>query len=759
MASKSNSLRRREVRRNIPRSRRPLRELLSRSQVLWGLLMMLAFTAVASLLAINSRAEPPYRPGQVVDRAQVARVQFDSIDQAATDQSRRDARRKTPAVYERNATFFEATEKRLLSLPVRLADFESLSAVETRLVETHALTEESFAALKQYSADGRPTDEWSQLVRALIEEMAVTAFLSEQEYQRETENLAPTIRLYIAEDQSLLIYEGELANVADARDLSRRVQRLAVRFPEAVRPNIQTYLVRHIEPTYMRNTTLTAEVRKEAEDAVEPTEVTYLPDQVLVSASQSADETLTEADYRVLKEHYSALPWSDRMLSHLGVIGLVTLLACGMVGSVLSLRPRVAENPMRGMTMLALLGLTLLLAWVLRGMGPNGEAAAAIGPAMLAAVIVAIAYDQRFAIAVGVLHGLLIGVALDLSVGMYMIVLTACVVAVSQLREVRNRTTLVRAGFVTGIVAAVGVWAAGLAEWNLVPGMLMTLASVSAWAFLASLFVGFFVLGVLPYIERIFKVTTSMTLLELCDVNQPLLRRLAQSAPGTYNHSLQVGTLAEAAAEAIGGNGLLIRVGAYYHDIGKIHKPQYFVENQVGGPNRHEKLSPAMSLLIIVGHVKDGVEMAREYGLPPVLHHFIESHHGTTLVEYFYHAARKGKTEAEQPEETEFRYPGPRPHMREAAILMLCDAVESASRTMAEPTSARIENLVHKLTMKRLMDGQFSQCDLTLADLELIEQAITKSLCAIYHGRVVYPSVSAEPPRMSRQDKERAVAG
>src|SRR5438045_2144241 len=172
--------------------------------------------------------------------------------------------------------------------------------------------------------------------------------------------------------------------------------------------------------------------------------------------------------------------------------------------------------------------------------------------------------------------------------------------------------------------------------------------------------------------------------------------------------------MAEAAGNAIGANGLLCRVGAYYHDVGKLGKPQYFIENQMAGrPNRHDKLSPAMSLLIIVGHVKDGIELARAYGLPWVVHEFIAQHHGTTLVEYFYHAARKraeGGDDARLVSDTEFRYPGPKPQTREAAIVMICDSCESVVRSIDEPTPGRIEAAVHNMIMKRLMDGQFSEC-------------------------------------------------
>jgi putative nucleotidyltransferase with HDIG domain len=244
-----------------------------------------------------------------------------------------------------------------------------------------------------------------------------------------------------------------------------------------------------------------------------------------------------------------------------------------------------------------------------------------------------------------------------------------------------------------------------------------------------------------------------MTLAELRDPKQPLLRELAQRAPGTYTHSLNVAAIAEAAAERIGGDSLLTYVGALYHDIGKMSKPEYFVENQGGGPNRHDRLSPAMSLLIVVAHVKDGMELAREFRLPPRLQHFIEAHHGTTLVEYFYHRARaqalataprdaEGRPVEDDtyvPDELEFRYPGPKPRTKEVAILMIADAVESAARAMPEPSPAKIEQLVRSIAHKRLMDGQFDDCELTLRDLNLIVESIVRTLTSMHHVRIAYP--------------------
>jgi hypothetical protein len=202
-----------------------------------------------------------------------------------------------------------------------------------------------------------------------------------------------------------------------------------------------------------------------------------------------------------------------------------------------------------------------------------------------------------------------------------------------------------------------------------------------------------------------------------------------------------VASIAEAAAEAVGAKGLLVRVGAYFHDIGKMLKPGYFVENQ-GHDNRHESLVPAMSTLIIIAHIKDGADLARQHRLPEPIIDFIEQHHGTTLVEYFYHRAserNESNPDGSELDESDFRYPGPKPQTKEAAVLMLADSVESASRALVEPTPARIESLVQEISMKRLLDGQFDACGLTLKELAVINDSLIKSLIAVYHGRVKYP--------------------
>ncbi|MCH7592036.1 MAG: HDIG domain-containing protein, partial [Planctomycetes bacterium] len=362
-------------------------------------------------------------------------------------------------------------------------------------------------------------------------------------------------------------------------------------------------------------------------------------------------------------------------------------------------------------------------------------------PALIAGSILAITYPQRLAIGASCVIAVLVGAVTDASLVFLVTLFVGVVVVVVLLDEIRSRTKLISSGLITSAAVVAASMAGGFAEGHSVPFVV----THGLYAGLSAMLASFVVSGVLPLIERLFRVATSLTLLEWRDPTRPLLQRLAREAPGTYNHSLALGTLAEAGCEAIGANGLLAQVGALYHDIGKIPKADYFAENQEGKPSRHDNLAPTMSLLIIVGHVKDGIEMAKEYRVPRVLHQFIEEHHGTTVVRYFHHVASEkqpsvasGKHDREV-RESEYRYGGPKPRTRESAVLMLCDSVEGAVRALPERTPNRIEAMVDAIVSDRLGDGQFDDCDITLKEIRRVSESLTKTLSGIYHGRVAYP--------------------
>jgi putative nucleotidyltransferase with HDIG domain len=262
-------------------------------------------------------------------------------------------------------------------------------------------------------------------------------------------------------------------------------------------------------------------------------------------------------------------------------------------------------------------------------------------------------------------------------------------------------------------------------------------------------------LAFLPVLESFFSRITPITLLEVGDFNRPLLRRLMMEAPGTYHHTLLVSALAEQAAEAIGANSLLCRVGMYYHDVGKLEHPEYFIENQTmrrsakDKAELHDKLNPSISSLVIMSHVKDGVALARTYDVPEEVIRFIPEHHGTSLIKYFYMQALEHSDE-ESPPADAFRYPGPRPHSRETVIGMLADSVEAASRTIEEPTYERLRGLVEKIVNSKFMDGQFDEAPITLQDLRKIINSFAASLSAMYHVRIEYPEMPETPATVLR---------
>jgi hypothetical protein len=269
--------------------------------------------------------------------------------------------------------------------------------------------------------------------------------------------------------------------------------------------------------------------------------------------------------------------------------------------------------------------------------------------------------------------------------------------------------------------------------------------------------------GLLPVLESVFGVTTDVSWLELGDLNHPLMRRLSIEAPGTYHHSLVVANLAEAAAETISASASMCRVCAYFHDIGKLSKPEYFIENMDLSANPHEDLTPRMSALVIIAHVKDGVDLAIKHNLNSRIIDVIEQHHGNSLAYFFYRQALDQKAEAErlvkagkakeddvpQVSEETFRYPGPRPQFKESAIISLADAVESASRTLEKPNASRIETMIKDIVQARMMDGQLDECDLTIAELARIKASFAKTLLSMMHGRIKYQKAVESKPAIT----------
>jgi len=512
-----------------------------------------------------------------------------------------------------------------------------------------------------------------------------------------------------------------------------------------------------IAVTLTYNKPLSMQQRESQRAQVSPQFKRYHPGQMLAPATQS----LGVSDIQLLRQEYDQII-SGRFtryeqslgygLANFGMyLALFTL--CGVYLAVYE--PSLVNETKRLIRLLVLAVIVVLLATT----SSNDTWRAELIPLVMFTMVMAICYRRDSALLLSSTVALIVAVATGSTLAEYIIVISAITSTTLLLGRLRSRLRLIVIGFGGGLITlatTLGVsilagqtfGSTGLDFWDQLLGgsavganYITNLLQGAAWYGFCVCLAGFFMTGLLPIIEWVFGVQTDISLMELGDPAHPLLTELQRRAPGTFMHSLNVATLSEPAAEAIGANGLLCRVGAYFHDIGKMIKPEYFVENQGGDAgNRHESLLPSMSRLVIISHVKDGADLGRKHRLPESIIDFIMQHHGTTLVEYFYRQAKASENgEAEEVDEADYRYDGPRPQSREAAVMMLADVVESACRSLDDPAPARIEHLVRELAMNRLLDGQFDECGLTLRELSIIQMSLIKTETALLHNRVKYP--------------------
>mgnify|MGYP002638745785 FL=1 len=370
-------------------------------------------------------------------------------------------------------------------------------------------------------------------------------------------------------------------------------------------------------------------------------------------------------------------------------------------------------------------------------------------PMTIAAMIFTVVFDGRIAFIIMVTLTLLTGIILSNNIPFIVANLFVSSLAIYTVRRLRSRTQILWSilAVTSGYVAVIAVFEMiKFSNWESVMEHMVFATANGVLSPLLSY-------GILVLIERVFKITTNLTLLELLDFNNKLLSKLAMRAPGTFKHSIDVGNLAVAASEAVGANSLLARVGAYYHDIGKAEKPEYFIENQLRGTNKHDKLSPRLSATVIVAHVKDGIKLAEENRLPAIVADFIPMHHGKTRVEYFYQQAlERAKETDSEINESDFRYPGPRPNTKETGILMIAEAIEAASRSLKNPNPQRIESLMDTIIESRIKGGELINCPLTFRDLEIIKSAMMPVLTGSMHERIEYPGQRKKLHMMDDED-------
>ena len=704
------------------------------------------------LLAMQAwRTRFPYREGQFATDGVLSRVDFSVPNVLETQRVRRDAEEKAAWVFVKHNDVIDNLTATFRSQLSDVANAESSAELAPSVSEAFGIRQdaEGFDRLHTLLTE---TESVGVLLDRLVGDFS--QWLGEARLVgildgRALSTLKPThpdetrIEIFSSRDSDHLINVGVLKDVILDHQLLD-TGTLGKAWPnhvtlQSIRPWVETWVAVSLSGHLVYNEKATNDRRQQVAEAAERQFDFYPTGSVLVPAGT---RFTPEYKRRLLYEFeaYEKETSGQRGLRVVGaslmLITLVVLMSVYLAGA----EPELLDDPAQLLALIAMCGVAVAGGSLLSGDPWRAE----IIPVMATVIVVAIVHNRALALLTGFCLSIMVAFATLGRLDQFASLMLLCVTVIVPLKTVSSRSTVTKTGFLAAIVGFLSVWGLNLVQTHSLDEMwqdgflLRESLKLAGWSLVCCYLVG----GSLPFIERAFGIVTDSSLLELTKVSDPLLQELARRAPGSYNHSLTVATIGEAAADAIGANGLLVRVGAYFHDIGKMLKPEYFIENMVEGQqNQHENLTPAMSALIIIGHVKDGSELAEQHNLPQHLIDFIEQHHGTTLVEYFYHeaAARADEDHRTDADESTFRYPGPKPQSKETGVMMLVDAVESASRTLSEPTPRRIQSLVRELTLKRLLDGQFDECGLTMSELRVIQESVVKTLLAVYHGRIKYP--------------------
>jgi len=723
-------------------------------------------TAILIMTVIVEGWHAPFefRLGDRTEHGVLTTVEFSRVDEEETGRLRDQKEQRVPLHFQRRPLDITLLSDQLRTDLHSVANAASESDLSTELSTVFGLRSEPDESVPAITSD--QFTKLRDLVRA-----ADTDATQQSSLERIEGILAEFQRLLSEIDRLGIIDPGDvkahgikkdqmLVIVSDDSDSDTMVNHMDIDLAEilkansrlnttwetmpllsSIRPAIETWLSIQLKTTLRYHRERTVQEKEVARNSVKEVRVFWYPGQVLVEAG----ETIGNRELSLLRDEYEAanatMPLHLNLIRALTVVLMISVLTIINGYYLIRNEPAFTKSWPRLITyLLSIITAVAVGRWL--SIFPHHPE---VMPVVLIAMIFAVTCNQIMAAMTAFTVSIILTLATGGSLPHFVILIAVSATSIILLTRVPSRSTLTRVGFITGLVyfgLFVGMEVINGASltivWN--DGWLLSDSLIGAGWCLAA---GILLTVVLPIIESGFGVVTDISLLEMGDISHPLLQELVQRAPGTYNHSITVASIGETAAEAIGANGLLVRVAAYFHDIGKMLKPEYFIENITDGmESRHAGLAPAMSTLIIIGHVKDGVDLARQHNLPQPLIDFIEQHHGTTVVKYFYHEALKQAEDQENAsliEEASFRYPGPRPQTKETGVMLLADAVESASRTLSEPTPSRIATLVHKITMDKLLDGQFEASSLTLSEIQTIEESLTKSLTAIYHGRIKYP--------------------
>ncbi len=479
-----------------------------------------------------------------------------------------------------------------------------------------------------------------------------------------------------------------------------------------------------IKPNLFYDKDKTEEMKKQATKNVAP--VVIKKNQIIVKEG----EPVTENQIEILKElgvlNNSGFDWYMYI-----TLGIMILLILSLEWYYIYRYYRNIFDDCSKVILINLINiLALLLSRTINMLSPF------LIPLALAPMLLTLLINYKISVTMSILNAILISANVGFNIEITILAILNAILGAAILRKMQQRNDILYSSFFIGVINMILTFCMGV----LLSSNMFEIFKKTGFVGIATLVAAILTIGFLPLFESTFDIVTTVKLLELSNPNHPLLKKLLMEAPGTYHHSVMVANLSEMAAEEVGANPVLARVAAYYHDVGKTKRPYFFKENQLGKENPHDKITANLSTLIITSHVKDGLELAKEHNIPKVIQDVIEQHHGTTLVKYFYLTTKNNSDKPEEIKEEDFRYSGPIPQSKESGIIMLADSVEASVRSISEPTKGKIEEMVNNIIKDKLNDGQLNDCDITLKDIEKIRKSFLKSLNAIYHHRIEYPT-------------------
>ncbi|WP_312651050.1 HDIG domain-containing metalloprotein [Proteiniclasticum sp.] len=523
------------------------------------------------------------------------------------------------------------------------------------------------------------------------------------------------------------IYETPLEE-DDESKISRSKNELAdivdsFSFNDTAKEAIKQFASTLVRPNYFFDEEATAALKEEAKESITP--VIIKKNQTIVKEGDpvNANQIALLSELGFLNESgFNALPFA-------GLLATVLVIHAIIIFYLKRFYKIIYDDLKRISLIFLLMNLTIVMTRFMVIISPF------IVPYTFLPMLLTILVKKRIGQTLALFSAIFISIITGFHVQVLIILMLTSVLSIIFINKVEERNDIIKSSFYIGIVSFLLALAMGFLLSNAVTDTFRNSLLVASGVLMS----GILVIGFLPIIENTFNVVTEIKLLELANPNSPLLKRLQMEAPGTYHHSIMVGNLAESAAEELHANGILLRVAAYYHDIGKLSRPQFFKENQIGSKNPHDEITPNLSTLIIINHVKIGLEMAEKAKLPEEIKDLIAQHHGTTLVKYFYLTMKNNAEDPDSIKEEDFRYPGPKPKTREAGIMMLADSVEAAVRSISDPTAGKVEAMVYKIFKDKLEDGQLDECDITFSDVSRIRKNFLKTLGSIYHERIEYP--------------------